>query len=150
MVDVNAESGKMAKELADKTGISLDDDTQKAIKEIVTPLITSMGAMAITAAAVAVISKLVVTNVKESDLTGDRKVKPTEQETTVSKSEAAASETEGKLSKDGVSAQDGNIKAAETEAKASTGEATAAESGAQAVRTKAGASDIEVKALKMT
>ena len=134
----------------DAAGSSLDDNTQNKIKELITPIITSMGAAALTAAAVAIVSELVVTNVKEEDVTGDRNLKPTEQDTTVSKSEAAASETEGKLSKDGVSAQDGNIKAAETEAKATTGEATAAESGAQAVRTKAGASDIEVKALKIT
>ncbi|MBO4520673.1 MAG: hypothetical protein J5787_05650 [Alphaproteobacteria bacterium] len=147
MADNTTDAMNMAK---DATGSSLDDNTQKKIKDLITPIITSMGAAALTAAAVAVISELVVTNVKEEDVTGDRNLKPTEQDTTVSKSEAAASETEGKLSKDGVSAQDGNIKAAETEAKASTGEATAAESGAQAVRTKAGASDIEVKALKIT
>ena len=147
MANNTTDAMNMAKDAA---GSSLDDNTQNKIKELITPIITSMGAAALTAAAVAVISELVVTNVKEEDVTGDRNVKPTEQDTTVSKTEAAASETEGKLSKDGVSAQDGNIKAAETEAKASTGEATAAESGAQAVRTKAGASDIEVKALKIT
>ena len=129
---------------------SITPETEKMIQDIVRPVITSVTAAGVVAAAVAVISKLVVTNVEESDLTGDKKMKPTDDDMAVSKVETAASETEGKLSKDGVSAQDGSIKAAETEAKAATGEATAAESGAQALRTKAGASDIEVKALKMT
>ena len=121
-------------------------EIEKAVMPVITSVTTSLAVGAITEA----VKMFAATNIHESDLTGDRNLKPTEQDTTVSKSEAAASETEGKLSKDGVSAQDGNIKAAETEAKASSGEATAAESGAQALRTKAGASDIEVKALKIT
>ena len=146
-MDINDEIKKKAQET---TGSSLDPETEERIKKLVTPLITSIGAGAVTGIAAAVISKLIVTNVKESDVSGDKNLKPTEAETTVSKSETAASETEGKLSKDGVSAQQGDIKANETEAKASTAEATAAENGAQAVRTKAGASDIEAKALKIT
>lgn len=146
-MDINDEIKKKAQET---TGSSLDPETEECIKKLVTPLITSIGAGAVTGIAAAVISKLIVTNVKESDVSGDKNLKPTEAETTVSKTETAASETEGKLSKDGVSAQQGDIKANETEAKASTAEATAAENGAQAVRTKAGASDIEAKALKIT
>lgn len=125
-------------------------ETEKSIQDVVRPLIKSFAVTGAVAAASAILAKLLVTNVKESDLTGDKELKPTEDETTISKVETAASETEGKLAKDGVSAQDASVKALETEAKAATGEATAAESGAQALRTKAGASDIEVKALKMT
>lgn len=130
--------------------MEIDAKTQKAIQDIVKPIVTSMAAFAAVGAITSVVSKLLVTNVKESGLTGDTEMKPSEKEVVVNKVETAASETEGKLAKDSVSAQDGSIKASETEAKAVTGEATAAESGAQALRTKAGASDIEVKALKMT
>ena len=146
-MDINDEVRKKTQEA---TGSSLDPETEASIKKLVTPLITSIGAGVVTAIAAAVISKLAVTNIHESDVSGDKNLKPSETETTVSKAETAASETEGKLSKDGVSAQEGDIKANETEAKASTGEATAAENGAQALRTKAGASDIEAKALKIT
>ena len=126
----------------------ISPDTEKAIQEVVRPIVMSAGAFALVAAVGAVISKLVVTNIKESGLTGDKEMKPTEDTMTVSKVETAATETEGQLSKDGVAAQDGSVKAAENEAKAATGEA--AESGATALRTKAGASDIEAKALKIT
>ncbi|HAW34405.1 MAG TPA: hypothetical protein DCX19_07295 [Alphaproteobacteria bacterium] len=130
--------------------MEIDENTKQAIQKVVRPLITSAVAFAAVGAVTAAVSKMLVTNVKESGLTGDKEMKPTDDDMTVSKVETAASETEGKLAKDGVAAQDASVKAAETEAKAATGEATAAETGAQALRTKAGASDIEVKALKMT
>lgn len=129
---------------------NISPETEKAIQEVVKPIVMSVGAFALAAAVGAVVSKLVVTNAKESGLTGDKEMKPTEDTMAVSKVETAATETEGQLSKDGVSAQEGSVKAAETEAKAAAGEATAAESGATALRTKAGASDIEAKALKIT
>lgn len=125
-------------------------EIEKTIQNAVRPIIVSVAATSLVAVAGAVISKLLVTNVKKSGLTGEKHLMPTEEKTAISKVETAASETEGSLAKDSLAAQDGSIKAAETEAKAATGEATAAESGATALRTKAGASDIEVKALKIT
>ena len=130
--------------------MALDPTTKAAIEAAVTPIATMATTTMLTAALKQGIKMLSTTNYKNSNLTGDTNMKPSEKNVAISKAETAASEAEGKLAKDGVSAQDGNIKAAETEAKASTGEATAAEAGAQAVRTKAGASDIEVKALKIT
>ena len=130
--------------------MALDPTTKAAIQAAVTPIATMATTTMLTAAIKQGLKMLSTTNYKNTNLTGDVNMKPTEEEVTVSKSEAAASETEGKLAKDGVSAQDGSIKANETEAKASTGEATAAEAGAQALRTKAGASDIEAKLLKIT
>ena len=130
--------------------MALSAEEKEEIEGAVTPIITSVATTVAVGAITEVVKALASTNYHQQDLRGDTNLKPTEQEVTVSKSEAAASETEGKLSKDGVSAQDGNIKASETEAKASTGEATAAEAGAQALRTKAGATDIETKALKIT
>ncbi|MBR4126297.1 MAG: hypothetical protein IKR09_01805 [Alphaproteobacteria bacterium] len=130
--------------------MALSAEEKAEIEMAVMPAITSVSTSLAVGAITEAVKMLATTNYHQSDLTGDKNMKPTEEKVTVSKSDAAASETEGKLAKDGVSAQDGNIKAAETEAKASSGEATAAESGAQALRTKAGASDIEVKALKIT
>ena len=130
--------------------MSLSEEDKKEIEAVMEPILSSAVTGLVVSAIASEVKKLTTTNYQESDLTGTRTMRPTEDEVTVSKSEAAGSETEGKLSKDGVSAQDGSIKASETEAKASTGEATAAETGAQALRTKAGASDIQVKALKIT
>ena len=130
--------------------MALDKETSDTIKELVAPIVGSALSAALVSAAMAIISKLVVTNYKEHGITGDKEIKPTEDETAISKSELAASETEGKLAQDKVAGTEGEVKANETEARALTGEATAADSGASALRTKAGASDIEVKALKMT
>ena len=130
--------------------MALSADEKAEIKDAVTPIITSATTTIAVGFITDVVKLLTTTNYDQKDLRGNTSLSPTEQDVTVSKSEAAGSETEGKLAKDGVSAQDGSIKANETEAKASTGEATAAEAGAQALRTKAGASDIEAKLLKIT
>jgi hypothetical protein len=129
---------------------SLDPDMEAAIKTDVEPLITSAGITAAVAFATGVIAMLVGTNIKTSDMAGDEEIVPTKDETSISKVDTAAEETDGKLSQDGVSGAEGEVKADETAAVAVTEEATASEAGATAVRTKAGASDIEVKALKMT
>ena len=130
--------------------MALSADEKEEIKDAVTPLITSVATSVTVGAIKEVVKLLTTTNYDQRDLRGKTSLSPTEQNVAVSKSEATGAETEGKLAKDGVSAQDGSIKANETEAKASTGEATAAEAGAQALRTKAGASDIEAKLLKIT
>ena len=130
--------------------MELDQDTKDTIIKEVTPIIASTAAAACVSAVIGELAMLVAINYKESSLAGDREIKPTDDETTISKSEVAAAESEGKVSHNGVNGQEGEVKAAETEALASTQEATAAESGASALRTKAGASDIETKALKMT
>ena len=75
---ISDEAAKQAREVAGKSGLTIDADTQKEIQEIVKPLVMSMGAMAITAVATEVIQKLMVTSIKESDLSGDRELKPTE------------------------------------------------------------------------
>ena len=130
--------------------MALDPTTKAAIEAAVTPIATMATTTMLTAALKQGVKMLSTTNYKNSNLTGDTTMKPSEKDVAISKAETAATEAEGKLAKDGLSAQDGNIKANETEAKASTGEATAMESGAQAMRTKAGASDIEAKLLKIT
>jgi hypothetical protein len=129
---------------------SLDPNMEAAIKAEVAPLIVSAGITAAVAFATGAIAMLVGTNIKTSDMTGDEEIVPTKDETSISKVDTAANETDGKLSQQEVSGAEGAVKADETEARALTGEATASEAGATAVRTKVGASDIEVKALKMT
>ncbi|MDR2483788.1 MAG: hypothetical protein LBD55_00125 [Treponema sp.] len=130
--------------------MEVDQETKDAILKDVAPIIGGAVAAMCVAAVAAEVTQLLATNLKQSGLTGDSSIKPTDDETTVSKSEVAASETEGKVAQDKVAASEGEVLANETEARASTGEATAAESGASALRTKEGASDIETKALKMT
>jgi hypothetical protein len=130
--------------------MEVDAKLKDSIIKSVMPVIGSLATAALVSAAGAVLTKLMVTNYKISTLAGDKSMKPTDDEVTISKSETAGAETEGKLAQDKVAGTNGEIKANETEARAMTGEATAAESGASALRTKAGASDIETKALKMT
>ena len=130
--------------------MALNDDQKKMIKDTVKPILTSAMTMAVAGAASVIIKKLTVTNYKESTLTGDKEMKPTEDEVAISKAESSASGVDASLSKDEVTGVDGDLSAAQTEAVAATGEATALETGAAAARTKAGAADIETKALKMT
>ncbi|MDR3334662.1 MAG: hypothetical protein LBT13_07240 [Treponema sp.] len=130
--------------------MEVDAKMKDGIIQNVMPVIGSLATAALVAAAGAVLSKLMTTNYKSSTMAGDKEVKPTDDDVAISKTEAAGSETEGKLAQDKVAGANGEVKASETEARAQTGEATAAESGASALRTKAGASDIETKALKMT
>ena len=130
--------------------MELDGETKDMIKKGVTPLIMSLGTAALVSAATGVIKKLVTTNYKSSDLTGDKEIKPTEDETVISKVETTAKDTDASLAKDEVKAKDGDLSAVKTDATAADTEATALDSGAAAARTKAGAADIETKALKMT
>jgi hypothetical protein len=129
----------------------MDVETQEAIDAVVTPLVMSAAAFAITAAAgVALASVFTPTNMHTSGIIGDKEMHPTMTETNISESNVAVSSAEGKISHDEVHAQQGEVKASTLDATAQDGEATALESGASAVRTKAGATDIEMKALKMT
>ena len=130
--------------------MSLSEEDMKDIETAMEPILSSAVTGIVVTAIASEVKKLTTTNYQESDLTGTRTMRPTEDEVTVSKSEASASETEGSVAKDSVSAQEGSVKADETEALALTADATATEAGVQAIRTKAGASDIEVKELKIT
>lgn len=100
-------------------------------------------------AALMALSDVTVTNIHKSDVTGDKKMSPTNEETILQESKHEGSKTEATLSQDEVAAQKGKVDATETNAKASTTEATAVESGAQAMKTKAGACDIQTKGMKM-
>jgi hypothetical protein len=130
--------------------LELDRGAKAEILEKVTPILASVAVAGLVGAAVAIISQLTATNYKSSSLIGDKEIHPTEDNVSISKSDTAAAETEGKLAQDKVSAVNGDLAASEVEAAAQSGEATAVESGATAARTKAGAADIETKALKMT
>ena len=130
----------------------MEEDTEKIVADVVkgvAPLIGSALAVAIVGEVLEKLSELVVTNVNESDMSGDKELHPTKEDSSLQKGEANADRNNAALAKDDVNGQKGSVDAAETEAKANTAEATALESGASAVRTKAGASDIETKALKM-
>ena len=130
--------------------MALSEEDKKEIENATESSLSSVSTAGVVSALSAGVKVLMALNFQDKNISGNKSMTPTDDEVAINKTEAGASETEGKLAKDGVSAQEGSVKASETEAKASTMDATAAEAGAQAVRTKAGASDIEVKALKMT
>jgi hypothetical protein len=130
--------------------MALSEEDKKEIESATESSLSSVSTAGVVSALSAGVKILMAMNFQDKNISGNKAMTPSEEEVAINKTEVGASETEGKLSKDGLAAQEGTVKASETEAKASTADATAAEAGAQAVRTKAGASDIEVKALKMT
>lgn len=130
--------------------MALSEEDKKEIDGAVESSLSSVSTAGVVSALSAGVKVLMALNFQDKNISGNKAMTPSEEEVAINKTEVGASETEGKLSKDGLAAQEGTVKASETEAKAATTDATAAEAGAQAVRTKAGASDIEVKALKMT
>jgi hypothetical protein len=130
--------------------MEVDKELTAKIQKAVGPIVGCAAAAMAVGAAMAIISKLLVTNVHESNLTGDTNLQPTKNDTAMSKVEASAKDTDASLAKDEVTAKDGDLSAAKTDAAASNGEATAMDGGATAARTKAGAADIETNALKMT
>jgi hypothetical protein len=130
--------------------VANDKKTADMVTGMVTPIIATVGVSALVATATALISKLVVTNFKEKDLTGDKEMHPTKDEVNASKVEADLKDTDAAVGKDEVTAKDGDLSAMRTDAAAGDTEAKALEGGASAARTKAGAADIETKGLKMT
>jgi hypothetical protein len=130
--------------------MALDKETSDTIKELVVPIVGSALSVALVGAAMAIISKLVVTNVQQSDLTGDTDMHPTKNDTTINKTEASAKDNDASLAKDGVKAKDGDLSAAQTDAKALTSDAKALDSGASAAQPKAGALDVKTKGLVMS
>jgi hypothetical protein len=130
--------------------MGLDKKAQNMITEMVAPIVGSAATAAVVAGAMAALSKLLVTNYKESNLTGDKEMHPTADKASLSQVETSAKDTDASLAKDEATAKDGDLSAMRTDAAASNGEATAMDSGAAAARTKAGAADIETTGLKMT
>jgi hypothetical protein len=128
----------------------MDEMRAEKIKEIVMPIVGSIGAAAVVAGAAAIISQLVVTNYKRSDLTGDTEMHPTKNDTSINKTEASAKDNDASLAKDGVKAKDGDLSAAQTDAKVMTSDAKAMDSGASAAQPKAGALDVKTKGLVMS
>lgn len=96
-----------------------------------------------------VLTDVTTTNIHKNDVTGDKKMSPTNEETVLQESKQEGSKVDASLSQDEVAAQKGKVDACETNAKATTTEATAVDAGAQAMKTKAGACDIQTKAMKM-
>jgi hypothetical protein len=130
--------------------MALDLDTNDTIKELVAPIVGSALSAALVGLATAVIKKLVVTNFKDSNITGDTEMHPTKNDTSINKTEASAKDTDAALANDEVKAKDGDLSAAETDAKAMTSDAKALDSGASAAQPKAGALDVKTKGLVMS
>ena len=129
--------------------MSLSNEQKDGLKEAFAPLIGGVVASAAVIAAATAISKLLVTNVEEKTVTGDKELKPTDSETTVHKSEVSGAETEGKVAKEGVDGTNGKLEANETEGIAATEEATASKTGAKALKTEAGAMQVKTKGMEI-
>ncbi|MDR1985890.1 MAG: hypothetical protein LBP88_02825 [Treponema sp.] len=124
--------------------------TKAAVLAKVGPLIGSLGVGLAVAGAAAIITKLSAVNMKSSTMAGDTGLHPTDNDTSINKTEASAKDNEGSLAKDGLKAKDGDLSAAQTDAKAMTSDAKAMDAGASAVQPKEGALDIKTKGLVMS
>jgi hypothetical protein len=130
--------------------MKLDSETKALVLEKVSPLIAGVAVGFAVAAGAALVTKLVGINMKTSTMAGDTGMHPTENETSVSKTETSAKDNEASLAKDGLKVKDGDLSAAQTDAKAMTSDAKAMDSGASAAMPKAGALDIKTKGLVMS
>jgi hypothetical protein len=130
--------------------MEVDAETKTAILAKVGPAIGSLGAGLAVAAGAALLTKLVGINMKSSTMAGDTGMHPTENDTSISKTETSAKDNEASLAKDGLKVKDGDLSAAETDAKAMTTDAKAMDSGASAAMPKAGALDVKAKGLVMS
>jgi hypothetical protein len=128
----------------------MDAETKAAVMAKVGPVIGSRLAGIAVAAGAAVIMKLVGINMKSSTMAGDTGLHPTDNDTSISKTEASLKDNEASIAKDGLKVKDGDLSAAETNAKALTTDAKALDSGASAAMPKAGALDIKAKGLVMS
>jgi hypothetical protein len=128
----------------------MDEKTKAMILAKTLPLIESAAASMAITAATAAITKLVGVNMKTSTMAGDTGLHPTEDDTSISKTEASAKDNEASLAKDGLKAKDGDLSAAQTDAKGMTTDAKALDSGASAAQPKAGAAEIKTKGMVMS
>jgi hypothetical protein len=128
----------------------MDAKTEAAIIQKVGPIIGSLAVGFAVAAGAAAITKLVGINMKTSTMAGDTGLHPTDNDTSLSKTEASAKDNEASVAKDGLKAKDGDLSAAQTDAKALTTDAKALDSGASAAQPKAGALDVKTKGMVMS
>jgi hypothetical protein len=130
--------------------MEMDAKTKASVMQKIGPSIGSLAAGFAVAAGAALIMKLIAINMKSSTMAGDTGMHPTENETSISKTETSAKDNEASLAKDGLKVKDGDLAAAQTDAKAMTSDAKALDSGASAAMPKAGALDVKAKGLVMS
>jgi hypothetical protein len=128
----------------------MDAETEALVKKEIAPVIATLGGGLVLAGAAALVTKLVAVNMKTSTMAGDTGLHPTDNDTSISKTETSAKDNEASLAKDAVKAKDGDLSAAQTDAKALTTDAKALDSGASAAQPKAGALDVKAKGLVMS
>jgi hypothetical protein len=130
--------------------MALDDETKKVIKELVAPIVGSALSAALVGAATAIILKMIVTNYHETNLKGETDMHPTDDNVTMSKTEASGKDNDASLAKDEMKGKDGDLALMQTDAAGSTTEAKAMNAGATAAKPVAGALDVKTKGLVMS
>lgn len=129
--------------------MALTEEQKEAIKTEVTNLAITGGIAIIGDIAGGLLKKLIASNLKENDLSGNRKASPTEDSAILDEKKADGNTNEASLAKDDVKAQGGEVAASQTDADADKNEAKAMEAGAKAMQTGAGAMEIATKAMKI-
>ncbi len=129
--------------------MALDAETKQQVEEEVTKVVGGALMGLATSAIVGGLTSLLGSNIKESDVSGDRVATPTEDKTALHAGKATGNETDGSLAKDEANAQQGEVDGSKTDADANANAALANENGAKAMTTEAGAMDVATKGMKI-
>ncbi len=129
--------------------MALTDESKEQLKELGKSLAQDAAIGVTMIIAEEALESLISSNIKESDPSGDRQSKPTDDSAVLDEKKAEGNSNEGSLAKDDVKAQGGEVAASQTDAEANKNRAKALESEAKALQTSAGATEIATKALKM-
>ncbi|SFS73321.1 hypothetical protein SAMN02910357_01548 [Succinivibrio dextrinosolvens] len=129
--------------------MALTEESKKQLQALGTSLAEDIGVGVAMIIAEEALESLAASNIKESDPSGDRESKPTDDQAVLDEKKAEGNSNEGSLAKDDVKAQGGEVAATQTNAEANQNQAKALDTGAKALQTSAGATEIATKALKM-
>lgn len=129
--------------------MALTEESKEQLKALGQSLATDITTGVAMIIAEEALESIVASNIKESDPSGDRESKPTDDKAVLDEKKAEGNSNEGSLAKDDVKAQGGEVAASQTDAEANKNRAKALESEAKALQTSAGATEIATKALKM-
>ena len=129
--------------------MALTEESKQQLQELGTSLAVDIGTGVAMIIAEEALEAVLSSNIKESDLSGDRESRPMDDSAVLDEKKAEGNSNEGSLAKDDVKAQGCEVAASQTDAEANQNKAKALEAGAKALPTSAGATEIATKALKM-
>lgn len=95
------------------------------------------------------LTSLIVTNYHEETVTGDKKVSPTDDETTLESRKTSGAEQDSKLAQEEFNGQEGKVDGTDTKANAVAADTNASSADVNASKTQAGAIDTGAQGMKI-